>query len=189
MPQLVDLYRLKELADVAMSDTSQDSYLESLAGAASEIVEGYLRRQLESKERTETLHQQGECLILRAYPVKTVTYIKAAGVDITGYQIDKDTGMVRREGGWPLEPLGYEVKYTGGMEEPYPQTLHQAALLVALQLKTVAGQGGQGVANERLGDYSVSYLSPTAEMGKAAGLDALNPAVAALLRPWMGVCG
>ena len=187
MPELLELNRLKEIAGIPLSDASQDSYLESLAAAASEIVEGYLRRQLESKERTETLHQQGECLILRAFPVKTVTYIKAAGVEITGYQISPDSGMIRREGGWPRESLGYEIKYTGGMEIPYPKTLQQAALLVALQLRTAAGQGGQGAASERLGDYSITYLAPSGPAG-AAGLEALNPAAAALLRPWMGGC-
>lgn len=186
MPRLIELYRLKQAAGIDLGDSSQDLYLSSLADAASEVIELYLRRHLEKKERTEVLHQTGECLRLKGYPVEEVDSIQAAGAEITDYQIDTESGLLYRAGGWPYEPEGYEVKYTGGMAEPYPAALEQAALMVALQMRAMVSQGGQGAASERIGDYSVTYLAPRGANGTAAGLEALNPAAAALLRPYIG---
>lgn len=186
MPRLIEVNRLKEIAGIPIEDATQDAYLAALADAASEVIELYLRRHLELKERTEVLHQSGACLRLRGYPVTDVDTVSAGGAIITDYQIDAEAGLLYREGGWPAVPLGYEVTYTGGFSTPYPAALQQAALMVALQLKAAASQGGMGMASERLGDYSITYMSPRGAAGTAAGLDALNPAAAALLQPYKG---
>lgn len=186
MPRLIELYRLKQAAGIDLGDSSQDPYLSSLADAASEVIELYLRRHLEKKERTEVLHQTGECLRLKGYPVEEVDSIQAAGAEITDYQIDTESGLLYRAGGWPWEPLGYEVTYTGGIGTPYPAALQQAALMMALTLKAASAQGGQAAASERLGDYSITYMTPRGAAGMANGLDALNPAAACLLRPFKG---
>lgn len=183
---LIDIYRLKEAAGIELSDTSQDASLTALGDAASEVIELYLHRHLDSKERTETLYQWGECLRLKGFPVTDIESIKAAGVEITDYQLDAESGLIYREGGWPREALGYEVTYTGGIGTPCPAAIQQAVLMVALQLKATTGQGGMSAASERLGDYSITYMAPRGAAGTAAGLEALNPAAAALLRPYVG---
>ena len=186
MPRLIEVYRLKEIAGIPIEDATQDAYLAALADAASDVIELYLRRHLETVERTETLRQSGECLRLKGYPVAEVDAVTVAGEEIDDFQLNADAGLLYREGGWPAESLGYEVTYTGGLGPPYPMALQQAALMVALQLKATAAQGGLAAASERLGDYSITYMSPRGAAGTAAGLDALNPAAAALLRPYMG---
>lgn len=186
MPSLIEWPALKTALGIPAGDATQDTYLAGLAAAASEVIELYLRRHLESKSRTETIHQSGECLRLRGYPVAKVDSVKAGDDEIADYQLDAETGLLYRDGGWPMESTGYEVKYTGGLGPPYPSALAQAAMMLAMQMKASAEQGGMSAASERLGDYSITYMSPRGAAGTASGLDALNPAAAALLRVYMG---
>nr|HPL78444.1 hypothetical protein [Burkholderiaceae bacterium] len=90
MPSLIEWPALKTALGIPAGDATQDTYLAGLAAAVSEVIELYLRRHLENKERTETLHQAGECLRLKGYPVTRVDSVKAGDDEITDYQLDAE---------------------------------------------------------------------------------------------------
>ena len=155
--------------------------LEGLTDAASAMAEEYLNRKLTRKEYTQVCSGGGSALVLKAYPVETVTEITFDGVGVTGGYLDKDAGLLYREGGrlWPPMPGGYLVTYTGGLSD-IPAPIKQAVALLVAALNNTVENNGQQVASERLSDYQVSYSRPDG----AAGLEALSVAAAALLRPY-----
>jgi hypothetical protein len=155
--------------------------LEALTEAASAMAEEFLNRWVTKQAYTQVCSGGGSALTLKAYPVETLTEITFDGVGVTGGYLDKDAGLLYREGGriWPPMPGGYLVKYTGGLE-PVPAPIKQAIALLVAALNNTVENKGQQVASERLSDYQVSYSRPA----DAAGLEVLSVAAAALLRPY-----
>ncbi len=155
--------------------------LQGLVDAACAMAEEYLSRWVTVKEYTQVCSGGGGALVLKAYPVESITEVTMDGVVVPGGHLDKDSGLLYREEGrvWPPMPGGYLVKYTGGLE-PVPAPIKQAAALLVAALNNTVENKGQQVASERLSDYQVSYARPEG----AAGLEALSVAAAALLRPY-----
>jgi len=189
MTALIELSDAKAMLGISEEDTTDDLRLDALIGAASELIEVYLRRKLRYGEHEETAWQQGECLWLRGYPVTEVHEIKSGDQELdVSVALDKEAGLLRRKDGrpWPLLSEGYSVRYTGGLET-IPKTIQQACLMMVQQLDETAKHGGGVVASERIGDYSVTYAAAGSAGAQAgSGLDAFSPAIEALLRPWIG---
>ncbi len=182
MLMLIGLDKAKAALGISQEDTSQNDRMTALIGAASELIEAHLRRKLQYREYIETLHQCGACLNVKAYPVDEITRIEASGIELSGWTCQKESGLLFREGGWPLLSTGIQVTYTGGYQE-YPHPLQQACLLLVMQLQKAAAQEGSLAASERIGDYSISYVTGAVT---ATGLASFSPAAAALVHPYMG---
>ena len=166
---------------LGLGDDDLGGRLEGLVDAACAMAEEFLNRWITRKEYTQVCSGGGLALILKAYPVGSVSEITMEGVPVPGASLDEEKGLLYRGFGraWPSIPGGYRVTYCGGLME-IPAPIKQAiALLVAALNNTVANKGQQ-VASERLSDYQVSYARPA----DAAGLEALSLAAAALLRPY-----
>jgi len=186
--ELVTLNEVKGVLGIPLTETGGDTRLVSLIGTATELIESYLRRKLELKERVERVRQSGTVLRLHAFPVNEIISIQIGGTDseVTDYNYDKDTGLVYRNlGKWPYAPQGYDVKYVGGLER-IPGPIKQACLFLVQQLDSATENSGDIIQSERIGDASVTYLSTGARGAANNPMSGFSPAITALLNPYKG---
>ena len=174
---IVTVAEVQKLLNLGEED--MNGRLPDLVDAASALVESHLNRRLTKQERSEVYSGGGEALALKAYPVDTVLQVTLDDVPIETYDLDAETGLLFRRGGWPPMPGGYRVTYVGGLAE-IPAPIKQACALLVAALADAADNKGQQIASERLSDYQVSYARPAG----AAGLETLSAAAAALLAPY-----
>lgn len=158
--------------------------LTGLIGAASELINVSIRRFLLLDDYEETLYQSGIALSLRGYPLASVQSVTASGSAVSGYIIDTERGLLLRGDGtsWVPVPGGYIVIYRGGLSE-IPAPVKQACLMLVQQLQAAIEHGGLIASAERIGDYSITYLT---NGSAGSGLETFSPAIAALIRPYMG---
>jgi hypothetical protein len=124
MPVLDNAYttlsNVKLIAGISATDTTYDAILTRYINVASAQIESYIGRSLARTTYTEYYNGLGrQNLLLRAYPVQSVVYIKDNGATLTensDYFLqaqDKKRGMVYRPQGWFGD---YEIR--GLDEEP-----------------------------------------------------------------------
>lgn len=188
MTTLIEVADAKVMLGIPAEDTTQDLKLAASIGVASELIEVYLRRKLRYGEHTDTAWQQGECLWLRAYPVDVIIEMTSGDTTLAiPTSLCAEAGLLRRKDGmpWAHLPEGYTVRYMGGLAT-IPAAIQQACLMLVKQIDASLENGGGVAAQERLGDYSITYAQPTGTTAADGSLDAFGPAIVALLRPWMG---
>ena len=94
--------------------------------------------------------------------------------------------LVRLNSGWPTVQGAVKVVYTAGWEQAnLPGDIRQGILRTIADWYTrisdeYGNQGGRMVQTERLGDYSVTFMS---DLGRGMVLS-LPPEAEAMLRPW-----
>lgn len=145
---------------VTLDTTSDDAAVTAAIETAQELVEEYLRRELEEDERTETL------LIApngRVYP--SVTPIASLGGDdadltvlseaiVIGPAADSSPTWLRGES----DPVA-TITYTGGYtDETVPASIERAIAFVAKDLLVApASDAPAGAVAVRVGDVSIDY--------------------------------
>lgn len=135
---LTTLARVKARCGIAAGTTTQDDLLNDMIAEVSVQVSNLLRRETETKERTETLRMSGDTrkLLLPAYPVTSLSALRNAskpvfvGVDVwtvnEDFFLDPDIGEITvladpewilDDGGAPLAPTFFQATWIGGMGE------------------------------------------------------------------------
>lgn len=146
---------------------------ELLLDLASDLIDTYLGGPQLDAAATELYDRpDGELLVLRRWPVTSVTSVTVADIHGDETTLDADryrwtrTGILTRTGGcWPDRTQSVEVTYTAGHEEDSPTagTLKS----VCLDMARSAAVNPSGVQSESIGDWSATYegvvvgISPT----------------------------
>lgn len=164
---------------LALGSDDLNGRLPDMVTAACELVEMHLNRKLPRGSYTETHSGGSDALVLKAYPVESVSEVMLEGTAMEYSGLNKECGLLYRKHGWPCVPGGYSVTYTGGLD-PVPMSVKQAVALLVEALVDAMDNKGQQIASESLSDYQVSYF----RTGEAIGLGALSGAAAALLAPY-----
>ncbi len=166
-----DLATAKERLGIPPTDTTQDTQIQAALDAALLIVENYLDRKLESKERTESFYcQSGHCISLKAYPVTAITSV-APNNDHT---LNEASGMLcfGCGGGCSAGNVGdVTVTYTGGYVD-LPADLLMALCHVFDNVWGSMQSGGAmaGIDKIVIPDVgSISYAGASADAGVSAG--------------------
>jgi uncharacterized phiE125 gp8 family phage protein len=131
-----DLMTLDTLK-LAIGADSDDAFLRGALTRASDVIARHCKRVFAQEEVVETLRldQSRNDLVLARYPVSAVASVVEGitTVDPTGYEINEESGVLRRLGGdgtrdgwWPASRI--VVAYSAGYELPddTPEALQQA---------------------------------------------------------------
>ena len=166
---LTTLAEAKTFLGIAASDTARDALLESLIGAVSESVEALTGRIFVSRAVLAEPHEGGgNCLQLDHYPVASIQAVSENGRALDGeaYEPDLRSGILAKSGRWGETVL---VSYTPGYGAAgdVPRAVKLACWL---WLSALLDQANPDVSEERMGDYSVSYLEPESALPKKAAL-------------------
>lgn len=122
---------LRERIGLVPGDASRDAQLAAAWGQAIALCETYCDRKLEKATDTEELWPARGSLLVRRYPIESVTSITDASgtvLESSAYQVIDLAGIIVRAGammGGGGAPL--EVVYVGGYE-PLPKDLEFAVL-------------------------------------------------------------
>jgi len=153
------------------TDSADDSHIENIINAVSAWAETYCARIFlgaYATDITEYPKPYGKFLMLKAYPVRSITSIvddettlsyTSETVGDYKYARLKTDGMVElRDGAWSTGMKMIEVKYKGGYENQaaLPSDLVYAIDKVCAEIFRSEATAGN-VQSERIGDYSVSY--------------------------------
>jgi uncharacterized phiE125 gp8 family phage protein len=110
---LLTVSEVKAYLKIAAHITEEDAMLTHFIQAAqseTEMVRGCILEQPASPI-TETIVSQGEDILLKAYPVQSITSVKVDGVTTNDYTLRSTTGIL--SGSFPTGST-VEVTYTGG---------------------------------------------------------------------------
>jgi len=152
---------------LGLTGSDYDSLLTSLVAAASQAIEEYCRREFNSAERTEYHDGRGAAsLLLNQWPVSDIASIyddlnrdftSGTVVDSDDYTFEPKSGRVRLlQGRFQDGVRNVKVTYTAGYEN-VPDDVAQACALLAAAWFNKGRQGGDGLADETLGDYRATY--------------------------------
>lgn len=181
---LTTLDRAKPLMGIPTDDTSQDAELSLLIPVASAAIEAHCRRKFGRSDYVETVDRvEGGYLLLRNYPINSVTQVLLNGADeVVDFETNSDIGSLFRKQGWPRTERTIKVNYSAGYVLPggagpsdLPPQLEFACVLFIKHL-----QREPGVQSERVGDISVAYSAGEAEMPAA-----VKALIAPFIRPDM----
>ncbi|MFH0911720.1 MAG: head-tail connector protein [Planctomycetota bacterium] len=168
MAASTDLTTLAKVkAYLGVSGSGDDTLLEALIDSVSEAIEHYCGREFAAKERTE-FHDGGGAasLVLRCRPVQSIASLRddparlfPEGSEIApaGYVFYPEAGIVVLDGAsFSDGRRNVRVTYTAGFSA-VPPAVEQAANILAAHFYNRGRQGGDGLASESLGAYTVSY--------------------------------
>ena len=162
---LTTLAKVKNYLGIPVSD--HDILLTSLIASVSEAVEQYCAREFAAKERTEFHDGSGAtALIMRCRPIIAVSSVNddlsrkfadSTRIAPEAYVFYPEAGVIRLDDGVFAHGLrNVQVVYTAGYAA-IPPAVEQAANILAAHFFNRGRQGGDGVASESLGSYTVSY--------------------------------
>ena len=127
MTNPLELADLKALLGIDASDTSQDNVLNLALNAAWSYIKNYCNRDFIAQDYTETQYfnlSQRDFVVLRHYPVNSVTSLKIDGVTISSdyYELDSESGIITLKFNYLLdedtdEGIDYckaEISYNAG---------------------------------------------------------------------------
>ena len=175
---LTTLENVKE--SLSITDSDNDSLLERLINAATELIESETGRRFKKTDHEEEIHDGiGKNLALENYPIldseddvsnsdPVIKRIYSDGTDDTidedSYRYNKKTGVIYRAVGWPEGEDNISVDYTAGYDT-IPADLEQACIdLVSYAYNR---RKNAGVKSEADGAYSITYATldqvPTAK--------------------------
>lgn len=183
---LTTIAKVKKILLLDESDTSLDDTLQLYILAASQAIANYCRRDFKKQSYTDITHSApgSKLLVLRNYPIDSVEEVTIPSGTITDFDVITD-GLLYRDAGWPDEVRSVTVKYTAGYvlsdeaTSDNPCTLPEPLELACVQLTKMFFNDQILKESERLGDYSVRYLTANAE-------HSLPPAVISLISPYVG---
>lgn len=144
-----------------------DGTLEQLIAAASDAVERYCRRPFGLGDASECFDGPGApSVFLRRRPVGEIRAVwddptrrfdPATALPASAYMFDPDTGILTRTvGRFGYARRSIRVDYRGGFATPPPSLVQAVDVLVAHYFLR-GRQGGDGVASESMGAYTVSF--------------------------------
>jgi uncharacterized phiE125 gp8 family phage protein len=162
---LTTLERVK--AYLGVSDPGDDALLGAFIASASEAIEHYCGRQFAQAARTEYHDGAGAAsLVLRVRPVSAVSAVRDDPARHFGpsslltpaqYVFYPESGILARtDGVFADARRNVEVTYTAGFLS-VPPAVEQAANILVAHFYNRGRHGGDGLVNESLGAYSVSY--------------------------------
>lgn len=178
-------------------DTASDAITGDKITANSKLIAEICHRVFALRGVTETfrLHQEyAHGLVLREYPVRTISSVSVSGVALasTEYKFDPDSGILWRWTtnmgccGWRCGEVA--VAYTAGYDLPSeaPAALAQACISMIAESGSQAGiaaAGGGGIRDIQHGDRRVSYFQPTTSSANSF----VSSAVFDLIQPFKRV--
>lgn len=134
--------------------------IEILINAASNAIETYCRRTFKANTYTDIKDGTGNTkLILKNYPIKSITSLKIYDSLVTDFTFEGDNGIVYRKSGWPLDEKNIEINYTSGYDV-IPDDIELACIYL---IKSLINEE-QNKQSERIGDYSVTYVVTESNM-------------------------
>ncbi|NLO90845.1 MAG: phage gp6-like head-tail connector protein [Elusimicrobia bacterium] len=167
---LTTLEEAKTYLGIAASDTGRDALLESLIDAVSEAAQALTGRIFIARPVSGEPHQGGgNCLQLDHYPVLSVQSVSENGAELaaSGYQAELRGGILTKNGRWGETVL---ASYTPGYGQTHADVPRPVKLACWLWLAALLDQANPDVSQERMGEYSVSYLEPESALPKKAAL-------------------
>lgn len=156
---------------LGISDSSEDSKLEFLITAATDLVEKYCGRSFNETTHTEELYdgEDSNTLFLKNYPVSDevadapVILVDDEAVDVEDVNYQK--GILELASIVNAGLSNIKATYKGGYAtDDIPFDLKQAIILIVARARNAAKNSG--VVSESVGDYSVAYQSAAAAMTK-----------------------
>lgn len=136
-PLLIDF---KQHLNIPDNDTTDDAELQSMLDAAVNVVENIVGP-LTTAPVTETHYQaHGPMLVTRRAPVSSLTNLSVrwypgmawTDLDVSGYELDPDTGAIRASNGW-LFSGDVQITYVVGVDNT-PPAVALATLIIAANL-------------------------------------------------------
>ena len=168
MAASTDLTTLEKLKTyLGLEGAGDDALLGALIDSVSEAIEHYCGRAFAEAERTEQHDGAGAAtVLLKCRPVTAVSAVHddpsrafgdATRLDPTAYLFYPEAGILERFAGCFADGRrNVKVVYTAGFAT-VPPAVEQAANLLAAHFYNRGHQGGDGLASESLGAYTVSY--------------------------------
>ncbi|QOS97556.1 phage gp6-like head-tail connector protein [Brevibacterium sp. JNUCC-42] len=163
---LTTLSKAKRLMGVPSENESRDVEILAFLTATSTAIENYCRRSFGLQEYKNQKFDgvRGNYLLVKNFPVHSVSSVQINKTEIKDYEIIDDKGMLFRTTGWQAKEREISVSYMAGYVLPadateenpctLPEPLELACILYCQTLMRTPG-----VSAERVGDISVSYTS------------------------------
>lgn len=171
--KLLTVTELEQLTAAPVGN-DQAQMMDALIETATGMIERRLGRKLERGEYSVDRFVHARTVLLDAYPVETVRYVRLDGATLDGWTLDTESGILTL----PNRMCGrLEVEYRGGFTE-IPAAIKQACALMVLSLRRSVENDGQALMSERLGDYQMMYYQ------QAGAATSISPVADALLLPW-----
>lgn len=154
-------------AYMGIDATTTAPVISALVSSVSEAIEHYCGREFSRMERVEVLDGRGSgTLLLACRPIVSVGDVRFdpnhlfgddCVIPITELVFYSNAGLLHWEcGSFPAGRQNVQVRYTAGYTA-VPASVAQAANMLVAHFYNRGHQGGDGVASESMGAYTVSY--------------------------------
>ena len=164
---LTTLAVAKDYLDILSSDTSQDSRVERMINAASDMIERYTSRKIKQQSITEYHDgKHSNRLVLREWPALKPSEIKVDSgwvFDSTSvwstdtYDIERDSVVILKYGTvFPKGSRNIKVTYQGGYAT-VPSAIEEACLIIVQWLDGLRTDRRVGVKSKSKGGENVSF--------------------------------
>lgn len=145
---LISVEDMKEYLGIDPGDTDYDDFLEEQINVVQEAIENYTRRKFELTDYIQTFYSSdyewNSRLELFFYPVTSISKIASDNVDITGYRVNKPSGILTyREGFHHGEEL--IVEYTAGYDAGEVPAIIMSTLKSIVQERYNLKASGAGI--------------------------------------------
>ncbi|AYB36801.1 phage gp6-like head-tail connector protein [Brevibacillus laterosporus] len=163
---LTTLVKAKKLMGIPAENETRDVEIFAFLSASSTAIENYCRRSFGLHEYKSQKYDGGRSkyLLLKNFPVHSVSRVQIHKMEIKDYEIIDDKGMLFRTTGWQAKEREISISYIAGYVLPadgteenpctLPEPLELACILYCQTLMRTPG-----VSTERVGDISVSYTN------------------------------
>lgn len=161
---------------LGITDSDEDAILDDLIDAVSEWIESFCGRKFASATVTEYHDGYGDArVVLKRRPVDSITsvhddldrdYEAAELVDADDYTFYPESGILQHVNGTFQDGIrNVKVVYVAGYAT-IPDDLALACRMLCAEIYNRAEQGADGIALERVGEYSANYVLMMKEMGR-----------------------
>jgi len=167
MSDLTSLSKVKTYLGITGSD--DDELLESLIDAASSAIKKFCRSSIVASDYTE-YHDGagGRCLILRQRPINSIAsiyddldrrYPEESLIDADDYTFKSESALVIYTGGKFQEGIkNVKITYNAGYGAA-PEDVDLGCRMQVASWYNRASQGGDGIGEENIGEYSARYAA------------------------------
>ena len=170
MAQLTTLTNLKSYLKI--SDTTDDTLLQSLIDALSNAIEQYLRRYVINTTIVNEIYDCSnviENLQLNSYPIVSITAMtqNSDSIDLDLIDIDNIAGIIKRNDGCSFYGE-ISIVYKSGLAQNSESVPQDIQLALWQWIESVYRKQEGNTKSENLGDYSISYFENNDPMPASA---------------------
>jgi hypothetical protein len=163
---LTSLAKLKDYLEIAVLDTTQDTRLERLIDASSQMIETYCSRSFVSQSRVEYHDgRNANTLMLREYPASKPTkvcidggwtFVTSTELATSDYDVVDGSYLVLKSGFFPKGTRNVQVTYIAGYST-IPSDLEEACLMLAEWLYMHRNDRRSGITQKTKERETITY--------------------------------